>query len=155
MFESPLPLYYLITLLPQRGQFIDKIIYSVHHQLNVIFLGHAVEPVFAKNNVYVVGKDPLGDLHGDVPGDVGVLEAVDETYGTGHRDGAVEYAVILRLLQKVHAQSIETFFIVLGRELPRALFFNLLLRLEDNRRCLNYHPTDKADVVIYFYMTVI
>lgn len=90
-------------------------------------------PVFAKNNVYVVGKHPLGDLHGDVPGDVGVLEAVDETYGTGHGDGAVEHAVILRLLQKVHAQSIETFFIVLGRELP-SLFFNLLLCLEDERR---------------------
>lgn len=55
-------------------------------------------PVFAKDDVYVVGKNPLGDLHGDVPGNVGVLEPVDETYGTGHRDGTVEHTVVLRLL---------------------------------------------------------
>lgn len=62
-----------------------------------------MNPMLAKNDIHVIAEYPLCDLHGDVPGYVRVLEAVDQSDGAGHRDGALEYAVVLGLLQKVHA----------------------------------------------------
>lgn len=62
-----------------------------------------MKPKFAKNDIHVIAEYPLCDLHGDVPGYIRVLEAVNQTNGAGNRDGAVEYAVVLRLLQEVQA----------------------------------------------------
>lgn len=54
---------------------------------------------------------------------------MNQTNGAGNRDGTLEYAVVLRLLQKVHAKSVETLCIVLGWEFPKALFLYLFLSL--------------------------
>lgn len=86
----------------------------------------AVSP---EDDVDVGAQDALGDLHGDVPGDVLVLEAVDEPHGAGDGDGALENAVILCLVQEVHAQLVETFFRVFGRQRPLPFGFDLFASL--------------------------
>lgn len=43
-----------------------------------------------EDDVDVRAQDALCDLHGDVPGDLLVLHAVDEPYGAGDGDGALQ-----------------------------------------------------------------
>lgn len=108
------------------GQLVDEVIDGVHHELDVILVGHAVLPVAPEDDVDVVAQHALGDLQGDVPGHVFVLQAVDEAHGARDGDGALQQAVVLCFLQQVHANSVHTFLVAFGRDRPRALILELL-----------------------------
>lgn len=108
------------------GQLVDEVIDGVHHELDVILVGHAVLPVAPEDDVNVVTQYALRDLHGDVPGHVLVLQAVDEAHGTRDGDGALQQAVVLGFLQQVHANSVHTFLVAFGRDRPHTLVFELL-----------------------------
>lgn len=71
------------------GQFVYEVIDGVDHQLDVVLLRHAVLAVPTQDHIHVGAEDALGHLHGDVPGDVFVLQAVDEPHGAGDGDGAL------------------------------------------------------------------
>lgn len=77
------------------GQLVDEVIDGVHHELDVILVGHAVLPVAPEDDVDVVAQHALRHLQGDVPGHVFVLQAVDEAHGARDGDGAVQQAVVL------------------------------------------------------------
>lgn len=111
------------------GQLVYEVIDGVDHQLDVVLLRHAVLAISPEDDVDVRAQDALGDLHGDVPGDVLVFEAVDEPHGAGDGDGALKNTVILCLVQKVHANLVETFLRVFGRQCPLPFGFDLLARL--------------------------
>lgn len=113
----------------QGGQLVDEVVDGVHHELDVVLVGHAVLPVAPEDDVHVVAQHALRDLHGDVPGHVFVLQAVDEAHGAGDGDGAVQQAVVLGFLQQVHANGVHAFLVAFGRDFPRALIFELLSRL--------------------------
>lgn len=94
----------------------------------------AVSP---EDDVDIGTQDALCDLHGDVPGDVLVLQAVDEPYGAGDGDGALKYTVILCFTQEVHANLVETFLGVFGGQGPLPLVLQLLasLGILKHKRC--------------------
>lgn len=94
------------------GQLVYQIVNSVDHELDVVLLGHAVLAVPPQNDVHVGAEDALCDLHGDVPGDVLVFEAVNEPYRAGDGNGAMKDTVVFRLTQEVHAELVRTFLCV-------------------------------------------
>lgn len=97
-----------IPPLDQSGQLVYEVVDGVDHQLDVVLLGHAVLAVSPQDDVHVGAEDALRHLHGDVPGHVLVLEAVDEPHGAGDGDGALQHAVVLRLAQELHAELVVT-----------------------------------------------
>lgn len=113
----------------QSGQLVYEIINSVHHELDVVPLGHAMLAVSPQDDVHVVAEDALRHLHGDVPGDVLVFEAVDEPHGTGDGDRTLQHAVVFRLSQKVHVKLVKTLLRVLGGQRPLTLLLKLLASL--------------------------
>lgn len=119
---------------PPTGELVHEVVDGVDEEFDVILLGHAVAAVFAQDDVDVAAEDALGHLHGHVPGDIGVLQAVDEPHGAGHGDGALQHAVRLRLLQEVHAQAVRTLVAVAAGERPEPALLHLLPRLRDIRQ---------------------
>lgn len=111
------------------GQLVYEVIDGVDHQLDVVLVGHAVLAVPAEDDVHVGAEDPLGDLHGDVPGHVFVFEPVNKPHGAGDGDGAVEDTVIFCLSQEVHAELVMTLLCVFGGDQPFPLFLEFLTRL--------------------------
>ncbi|TNN88882.1 hypothetical protein EYF80_000760 [Liparis tanakae] len=67
----------------QSGQLVDEIIDSVDHELDVVPLRHAVLAMSPEDDIHIVAEDAFCNLHGDVPGDVLVFEAMNEPYRTG------------------------------------------------------------------------
>lgn len=116
------------------GQLVYEVVDGVHHQLDIVLLGHAVLAVSPEDDVHVRAEDPLRDLHGDVPGDVLVFEPVNKPYWAGDRDGAVQDTVIFGLLQEVHAELVMTLFCVFRGYCPFPLFLELFARLFEQTR---------------------
>lgn len=116
-----------------RGELVDEVVDGVDDELDVVPLGHAMAAVFAQDDVDVAAEDALGHLHGHVPRDVGVLQAVYEPHGAGHGDGALQHAVRLRLPQEVHAQRVRALDAVAAGERPEPALLDLLPRLKDTR----------------------
>lgn len=102
----------------QGGQLVYQVVNSVDHKLDVVLLGHAVLAVPPQNDVHIGAEDALCDLHGDVPGNVLVFEAVNEPHGAGDGDGALKNTVVFCLAQEVHAELINTFLCVFGGKWP-------------------------------------
>lgn len=90
------------------GELVYEIVDRVHHQLDVVLLGHAVLAVPPQDDVHVGAEDALRHLHGDVPRHVFVLEPVDESHWAGDGEWTVEHAVVLGLAQKVHVELVVT-----------------------------------------------
>lgn len=91
----------------------------------------AVSP---KDDIHVVAEDAFCDLHGDMPGDVLVFEAVNEPYGTGDGDWTLEHTVVFCLSQKVHAKLVKTLLRVFGGQRPLPLLLKLFARLRNKTR---------------------
>lgn len=89
--------------------------------------------LFAQDDVHVAAQDALSHLQGHVPGDIGVLQTVDEPDGAGHGDGALQHTVRLGLPQEVHTQAVRALVAVAAGERPEPALLDLLPRLQEIR----------------------
>lgn len=108
------------------GQLVYEVIDCIDHKLDVVLLGHAVLAMAAEDDVHVGAEHALCHLHGDVPGNVFILQAVDEAHRAGDGDGTLQDAVVLRLLQEVHAHRVDALIIAFRWNRPYALVLKLL-----------------------------
>lgn len=111
------------------GQLVYEVVDGVDHELDVFLLRHAVLAVAPQDDVHVAAEQALGHLHGNVPRHVLVLQAVNEAHGARDREGAMQHAVVLGLVQEVHAELVHAFFTVLGRYRPLTFLLELHLGL--------------------------
>lgn len=97
--------------------------------MNICFLLHPVITLFPEDDIYIWADYSVRDLQGSLPRNYFILHAVEQAYRAGHRDGAMQQAVMLRFFNETVRDSEIAFLVVSRWQGPLTFHFYFLLSL--------------------------